>query len=177
MFTLIITALTATFVGSWLAWTLRGTRARVAEASATARFQSLDQYAIKVAAELRDLKAVHAQLVQERLQESIGRASAEALATQLPEMTGNLARASAQISTQIARIATLESELANANTAVQEQRQLLQQSSVALSDSFKGTLRRRAEKQQPGVHRSCQVHVGDVSGRRQRGPRSPSKGR
>jgi DNA recombination protein RmuC len=135
--TLIVTALTATFVGSCLAWVLRGTRARVAEASATARFQSFDQYTIKVTEELRDLKATHALLVQERLQESIGRASAEALAKQLPEMTENLARATVQISTHISRIATLESELANANTAVQERRQLLQQSSVALSDSFK----------------------------------------
>ena len=95
--------------------------------------------AVIVAWSIRDARARSAErgASQRLLEESKAAAAAQTTAAQVPGLTSKLEEASTEIATKAARIATLETELTNERTSVQEQRELLDQARGALADSFK----------------------------------------
>ncbi len=125
------------FIAFVVGWSLRGERARAAEAASAVRFEALQQLLSVSAEELRELKASHFQALAKQNEESSARAAAEAIARQVPELTSRTERAGELIAAQKARIASLETELTNERVRLQDERELLARASASLSDSFK----------------------------------------
>lgn len=134
---LAIAALIAAVLGFVLAWTVRGARARVQETCAAVRFQSLQQQHDRAAEDLRELRLIHIRLLQDHLNESTARATAEATARQIPELTQKLDRSNELISNYAGRIVRLETELATERVVLQNEHASLEHARVTLLDSFK----------------------------------------
>lgn len=133
----VIAALLAGMAGYLLAWTIQRPRARLAEATAASRLQSVLSQVSQLEGDLQTLRGAHATVLNEHLLASNARAAAEAVANRVPELTEKLEDAQRNTASQAARIATLEADLSNGQAAIREQRELLDQSRNALADSFK----------------------------------------
>jgi DNA recombination protein RmuC len=132
-----IAASLAAALGFVLAWAIRGGRARLHESTATGRSDLLQQRCDEATEQLQELKTANARLLQEHRNESVGRAAAEATATQIPQLTEKLERANDLASNYAAKIVRLETELATERIALQDERALLDQARATLLDSFK----------------------------------------
>lgn len=129
--------LMTTVIGFVLAWIARGYRARIAEASASALFQGLQQQHERASHELLEFRSKYFELLGNRVEDSNARASAEAIAQQAPELTARLDRSNELIAAQQARIAALETDLTNGRALLQEERDLLEKARAALTDTSK----------------------------------------
>lgn len=129
--------LMTTVIGFVLAWIARGYRARIAEASASALFQGLQQQHERASHELLEFRSKYFELLSKQVEDSNARSSAEAIAQQVPELTARLDRSNELIAAQQARIAALETDLTNGRVLLQEERDLLEKARAALTDTFK----------------------------------------
>jgi DNA recombination protein RmuC len=120
-----------------IAWFLRGLRAKSHSASLAAGLTTLEQTLAALRAEHDIVKSTHAQLQRDYHAEAQGRAVAEERAARVAELAARLDDRDQQLMQRGARIAALETQLVEKGRAIEEQRQLLEQSRVAFADSFK----------------------------------------
>ena len=128
--------LTASALGFGLGWLLRSLRLQAMEAAASAQAQGLQLKLEQACRELRELSAAHNELRHQHFDESTARASAEAIASQLPALVGKLEEREREITTHRERIATLEVELTAERASLEKERALLEQTRVTFENSF-----------------------------------------
>jgi DNA recombination protein RmuC len=109
----------------------------MAEAAAQAQFESLESQFQALECAHSELKTAQSQLQERHLVESTLRATAQATAALVPELQNKLEEAGARAAEQAGQIATLQAEMLAGERAIKEQRELLDQSQVALANSFK----------------------------------------
>jgi DNA recombination protein RmuC len=129
--------LTAGALGFGLGWLLRTLRLQTMEAAANARIQGLQLQLEQSLKDLSESRAAHTELRRQHFDESTARASAEAVARQLPALNSKLEERHREITLHKERIATLEVELTSERASLEKERALLEQTRAALSDSFK----------------------------------------
>ena len=129
--------LTASALGFALGWLVRNLRAHATEAATGARIQGLQLQLEQTSRDLSDLKSAHTELRHQHFAESTARASAEAVAGQIPGLLSKLESCNEEISVHKTRTATLELELTNERASLKNERELLEQTRATLSDSFK----------------------------------------
>jgi DNA recombination protein RmuC len=137
MLELATAALTAAVLGFTLGWMILRSRMRVGIAASAAQLQALEQRLAQTDRDLTELKSLHTELLRKHFDESTARASAEAIARQLPALADKLEERNREISGQKAQIATLELELRTERESLTAERALLEQARVTLMDSFK----------------------------------------
>jgi DNA recombination protein RmuC len=137
MLDFILSVLTASVLGFSLGWLIRTFRLRATEAAADGQIQGLRLQLEQMTKEFYELKTAHTDLRHQHFDESTARASAEAVARQLPGLVSKLEDCNEEISAYKTRVATLELELANERASLKNERELLQQARATLSDSFK----------------------------------------
>jgi DNA recombination protein RmuC len=130
----VLTASVLGFALGWLVWT---SRSRAAEAAAGAQIHGLQLQLEQTSKEFGELKSAHTDLRRQHFDESTARASAEAVARQVPGLVSKLEYCNQEISAHNARVATLELELTNERTSLKDERELLERARATLSDSFK----------------------------------------
>jgi DNA recombination protein RmuC len=130
----VLTASVLGFALGWLVWT---SRSRATEAAASAQIHGLQLQLEQTSREFGELKSAHTELRRQYFDESTARASAEAVARQVPGLVGKLEYCNQEISAHNARVATLELELTNERTSLKDERELLERARATLSDSFK----------------------------------------
>jgi DNA recombination protein RmuC len=128
---------TACALGFGLGWLLRTFRLHAMEAAASAQAHGLQLQLEQASKELSELGAAHRELRRQHFDESTARASAEAVARQLPALQKKLEDCNREITTHKERIATLEVELTSERASLEKERALLEQTRATLSDSFK----------------------------------------
>jgi DNA recombination protein RmuC len=132
-----LAVLTGSVLGYALGWLVRTSRSRATEAAAGAQIQGLQLQFEQTSKDFGELKAEHTELRRQHFDESTARASAEAVARQIPGLVSKLEDCTQQISAHKARVATLEVELTNERASLQDERELLERARATLSDSFK----------------------------------------
>jgi len=132
-----LAVLTASVLGFALGWLVRTARSRAAEAAAGAQIQGLQLQYEQTSKDFGELKSAHTELRHQHFDESTARASAEAVARQIPGLVSKLEDCNQQLSAHKARVATLELELANERASLKGEREVLERARTTLSDSFK----------------------------------------
>jgi DNA recombination protein RmuC len=132
-----LAVLTASVLGFALGWLVQTSRARATEAAASAQIQGLQLQLEQTSKDFGELKSAHTDLRRQHFDESTARASAEAVARQLPGLVSKLEYCNEEISARKARVATLELELTNERASLKDERELLERTRATLSDSFK----------------------------------------
>jgi DNA recombination protein RmuC len=130
----VLTASVLGFAFGWLVWT---SRSRATEAAASAQIQGLQLQLEQTSKDFSELKSAHTELRRQHFDESTARASAEAVARQVPGLASKLEYCNQEISAHKARVATLELELTNERASLKDERELLERTRATLSDSFK----------------------------------------
>jgi DNA recombination protein RmuC len=137
MLEFILAVLTASVLGFALGWLVRTSRSRATEGAANAQIQGLRLQLEQTSKDFGELKSAHTELRRQHFDESTARASAEAVARQVPGLLSKLEDCNQEISAHKARVATLELELANERASLKGERELLERTRATLSDSFK----------------------------------------
>jgi DNA recombination protein RmuC len=132
-----LAVLTASVLGFALGWIVRTSRSRATEAAASVQIQGLQLQLEKTSKDFGELKSDHTELRRQHFDESTARASAEAVARQVPALVSKLENCNQEISAHKACVATLELELTNGRASLKDERELLERARATLSDSFK----------------------------------------
>jgi DNA recombination protein RmuC len=132
-----LAVLAASVLGFASGWFAQTTRSRATAATMNAQIQGLQLRLEATSRDFDELKSAHTELRRQHFDESTARASAEAVAQQVPALLSKLEGCNQQISIHNARVATLELELANERASLKDERELLERTRMTLSDSFK----------------------------------------
>jgi DNA recombination protein RmuC len=123
-------------LGFGLGWLLRAVRLHGMQAAASAQIQGLQLQLDQASKELSELSAAHSELRHQHFDESTARASAEAVARQLPLLVSKLEDRDREITTHRERIVALEVELSAERASLEKERALLEQTRVTFETSF-----------------------------------------
>jgi DNA recombination protein RmuC len=134
---LIVAALLAGACGFTMAWLFQSSKFARLNATSQSRIDSLQTHEQSLEKDIALERTAVAELRQMHIAESRARATAEAIATQVPDLRAQLDVLQGQVREHAVRAAELETSLAATQVAAKEQRDLLDQTQQTFENSFK----------------------------------------
>jgi DNA recombination protein RmuC len=132
----ILVAAAALVAGGFAAWLIRAALARAAAAAADACLAVFEQQNNEKTDQLDALRAEHGRVLETLRAESGCRAAAEAGTARLPGLEAGLADRDRSLTEHKARLAELETRIAEERKAAEEKLALLNEAQKKLSDAF-----------------------------------------
>ena len=134
---LLLIGIAAFAAGAGIAWLLRGSRAKADIAAAEAHLQSAQQQQAEKVQELAALKIEYGRIQQALSAESERRAASEVTAARVPALETSLSARDKELTEHKAKLAELETRIAEERKAGDAKLALLDEAQQKLSDAFK----------------------------------------